>query len=133
MVTSVYEAAHIGSILTCRDRGMDSTPLWTMFVTAAVKLLMVINASFNLPIYLFAGQHFRDTLCEMLGLRCEYLMASASNIDANDDLRAEEAAQSRTLVTRVKSVKEEREEKVVMAVVEDPRHSDNNNVSVTSL
>ena len=112
---------------------MDSTPLWYMFVTAAVQLLMVINASFNLPIYLFAGQHFRDTLSEMLGLRCEYLMASASNIDANDDLRAEEAAQSRTLVTRVKSVKEEREEKVVMAVVEDPRHSDNNNVSVTSL
>ena len=109
---------------------MDSTPLWYMFVTAAVQLLMVINASFNLPIYLFAGQHFRDTLCEMLGLRCEYLMASESNIDANDDLRAEEAVQSRTLVTRVKSVKEE---KVVMAVVEDPRHSDNNNVSVTSL
>ena len=70
LVTSVYEAAHIGSILTCRDRGMDNTPLWYMFVTAAVQLLMVINASFNLPIYLFAGQHFREALCEMLGLRC---------------------------------------------------------------
>ena len=69
LVTSVYEAAHIGSILTCRDRGMGHTPLWYMFVTAAVQLLMVINASFNLPIYLFAGQHFRETLSEMLGLR----------------------------------------------------------------
>ena len=69
LVTSVYEAAHIGSILTCQDRGMDNTPLWNMYVTAAVQLLMVVNASFNLPIYLFAGQHFRQTLCEMLGLR----------------------------------------------------------------
>ena len=49
---------------------MDNTPLWNMFVTASVQLLMVINASFNLPIYLFAGQHFREALCEMLGLRC---------------------------------------------------------------
>lgn len=60
----------------------------------------------------------------------------ASNIDDNDDPRSEEVAQSRTLVTRVRSVKEEkveREEKVVMAVMEETRHSDNNNVSVTSL
>ena len=54
----------------------------------------------------------------------------ASNIDNNDDPRSEEVAQSRTLVTRVRSVKEE---KVVMAVMEETRHSDNNNVSVTSL
>ena len=60
----------------------------------------------------------------------------ASNIDDNDDPRSEEVAQSRTLVTRVRSVKEEKvekEEKVVMAVMEETRHSDNNNVSVTSL
>ena len=60
----------------------------------------------------------------------------ASDIDDNDDPRSEEVAQSRTLVTRVRSVKEEkveREEKVVMAVMEETRHSDNNNVSVTSL
>ena len=60
----------------------------------------------------------------------------ASNIDDNYDPRSEEVAQSRTLVTRVRSVKEEkveREEKVVMAVMEETRHSDNNNVSVTSL
>ena len=69
LVTSVYEAAHIGSILTCQDRGMDNTPLWNMFVTASVQLLMVINASFNLPIYLLAGPNFRQTLCEILGIR----------------------------------------------------------------
>ena len=57
-------------------------------------------------------------------------MPAASNIDDNDDLRSEEAAQSRT---RVRSVKEEKEEKVVMAVMADTRNSDNNNVSVTSL
>ena len=48
---------------------MDNTPLWNMFVTASVQLLMVINASFNLPIYMLAGPNFRQTLCEMLGTR----------------------------------------------------------------
>ena len=54
----------------------------------------------------------------------------SSNIDDNDILRSEEAAQSRT---RVRSVKEEAVEKVVMAVMADTRNSDNNNVSATSL
>ena len=68
---SVYEAIHIQSILECRDKRMDNTPLWYMFVTAAVQLLMVINASFNLPIYFFAGQHFRDALSDTLSCRFE--------------------------------------------------------------
>ena len=51
-------------------------------------------------------------------------------------------AQSRSLVTRVRSVREgqgarvemgEKMEKVVIAATGDTRHSDNNNVSVTSL
>ena len=69
LVTSVYEAANIQSILTCRDKRMDNTPTWFMFVTAAVQLLMVVNASFNLPIYMLAGPNFRQTMCEMLGIR----------------------------------------------------------------
>ena len=51
-------------------------------------------------------------------------------------------ARSRTLVTRLRSVREgqenrvemgEKMEKVVIAATGDTRHSDNNNVSVTSL
>ena len=41
MVTSIYEAANIHSILNCRDKRKDRTPLWFMYVTVAVQLLMV--------------------------------------------------------------------------------------------
>ena len=41
LITSVYEAANIHSILHCREQGMDKTPLWFMYVTATVQLLMV--------------------------------------------------------------------------------------------
>ena len=41
LVTSVYESINIGQILFCRDIGRDNTPLWYMYFTAAVQLLMV--------------------------------------------------------------------------------------------
>ena len=41
LITSVYEAANIHSILHCREIGKDKTPLWFMYVTATVQLLMV--------------------------------------------------------------------------------------------
>ena len=41
LITSVYEAANIHSILHCRELGKDKTPLWFMYVTATVQLLMV--------------------------------------------------------------------------------------------
>jgi len=68
LVTSIYEAANIHSILDCREKGQDKTPLWFMYVTAAVQLLMVVNASLNLPIYFFAGKSFRETSLDLI--RC---------------------------------------------------------------
>eukprot|EP00092_Neocalanus_flemingeri_P014437 GFUD01015576.1.p1 GENE.GFUD01015576.1~~GFUD01015576.1.p1 ORF type:complete len:498 (+),score=105.88 GFUD01015576.1:152-1645(+) len=68
LVTSIYEAANIHSILDCREKGQDKTPLWFMYVTAAVQLLMVVNASLNLPIYFFAGKSFRETSMQLI--RC---------------------------------------------------------------
>ena len=41
LITSVYEVANIHSILHCREQGKDKTPLWFMYVTANVQLLMV--------------------------------------------------------------------------------------------
>ena len=46
LVTSVYEAANIHSILHCREKGKDKTPLWFMYVTATVQFLMVTNKAF---------------------------------------------------------------------------------------
>jgi len=66
LVTSIYEAANIHSILNCRDKRKDRTPLWFMYVTVAVQLLMVANASLNLPIYFFAGKSFRENSIEFL-------------------------------------------------------------------
>merc|ERR1711892_396659 len=66
LVTSIYEAANIHSILDCREKGQDKTPLWFMYVTAAVQLLMVVNASLNLPIYFFAGKSFRESSLELV-------------------------------------------------------------------
>merc|ERR1711953_1246852 len=66
LVTSIYEAANIHSILHCRDRKKDKTPLWFMYVTATVQFLMVANASFNLPIYFFAGKAFRENTRQMM-------------------------------------------------------------------
>ena len=45
LVTSVYEAANIHHILECRERGRNNTPLWFMYVTAAVQLTMVWECS----------------------------------------------------------------------------------------
>jgi len=66
LITSVYEAANIHSILHCREKGRDKTPLWFMYVTATVQFLMVANASFNLPIYFFAGKSFRENSLDLL-------------------------------------------------------------------
>ena len=41
LITSIYEAANIHSILHCRDKKKDKTPLWFMYITATVQFLMV--------------------------------------------------------------------------------------------
>ena len=53
LITSVYEAANIHSILHCREQGMDKTPLWFMYVTATVQLLMVRLRPLTLNCVLF--------------------------------------------------------------------------------
>jgi len=66
VVTSIYEAANIHSILDCREKGRDKTPIWFMYITNAVQLLMVVNASVNLPIFFFAGKTFREVTINLL-------------------------------------------------------------------
>ena len=44
----MYEAANIHTILQCREKGKDKTPLWFMYVTATVQLLMVSPAYITL-------------------------------------------------------------------------------------
>ena len=44
----------------------DKTPIWFMYVTNGVQLLMVVNASVNLPIYFFAGKSFREVTIKLV-------------------------------------------------------------------
>ena len=41
LVTSIYEAVNIQDTLTCKLQHKDKTPLWYMFVTVIVQMLMV--------------------------------------------------------------------------------------------
>ena len=43
----MYEATNIHSILECKEKGRDKTPLWFMYVTAAVQLLMVRDNAYT--------------------------------------------------------------------------------------
>ena len=61
---------------------LQGTPVWTMFVTEAVKLLMVVNASFNLPIYYFAGQQFRTTFHSIFTARSSSAVVVAREEEA---------------------------------------------------
>ncbi|XP_023344179.1 uncharacterized protein LOC111713535 [Eurytemora carolleeae] len=59
VLTSVYEAVNIQSILGCREKQKDLTPLWFLYISSVVQFLQVINASVNLPIYMFASKSFK--------------------------------------------------------------------------
>jgi len=79
VVTSIYEAANIHSILDCRDKGRDKTPIWFMYITNAVQLLMVVNASVNLPIFFFAGKTFREVTINILRRGCQLQCRGGDN------------------------------------------------------
>jgi len=79
----MYEAGTIHSVLGCRERGQNITPLWLLYLTQSVQLGMVgmmailhrvfslffevVNASTNFPIYFCVGQLFRTTTLRLLG------------------------------------------------------------------
>jgi len=65
----MYEAGTIHSVLGCRESAQDKTPLWLLYLTQAVQLGMVVNASTNFPIYFCVGQLFRQATLRLLG--CE--------------------------------------------------------------
>ena len=55
LITSIYEAANIHSILHCRDKSKDKTPLWFMYITATVQFLMVNPCRETQNLILFPG------------------------------------------------------------------------------
>ena len=60
VLTSLYEALNVQNQMTCEKKGMDYLPLWFLYSIVVMNILLVLNASSNFLIYLFAGNSFRD-------------------------------------------------------------------------
>ena len=60
VLTSLYEALNVQAQMTCEAKEMDYLPLWFLYSIVVMNILLVINASSNFLIYLFAGNSFRD-------------------------------------------------------------------------
>merc|ERR1712208_198814 len=58
--TSLYEALSVEAQMTCEKKQMDYLPLWFLYSIVVMNILLVLNASSNFLIYLFAGNSFRD-------------------------------------------------------------------------
>ena len=59
LITSIYEVVNIHSILHCREQGKDKTPLWFIYVTATVQLLMVRTLDHYEFKFLFLSTRFQ--------------------------------------------------------------------------
>jgi len=66
--TSLYEALNVQNQMTCERKGMDYLPLWFLYSIVVMNILLVLNASSNFLIYLFAGNSFRDQFKRIFAL-----------------------------------------------------------------
>ncbi|XP_023337024.1 uncharacterized protein LOC111708020 [Eurytemora carolleeae] len=68
VMTNVYEALIIKKEENCKLQGMGYVKLWYLYIIVATNLMLVLNATVNLPIYLSGGKSFRASFIEMFGL-----------------------------------------------------------------
>merc|ERR1712002_612746 len=68
VLTSLYEAVTIHQQLHCSGQEKDFLPLWFLYCIAAMNTLLVLNASSNILIYIFAGVSFRAKFLEVFRL-----------------------------------------------------------------
>jgi len=76
ILTSVYEAVNIDRELLCKERKKVYHPLWFLYCIIVMNSLLVLNASSNFLICLFAGNSFREQFLRMFG--CESCTAQDS-------------------------------------------------------
>ena len=53
--------------MKCREMGYLSIPGWFLYVPPIVRLLQVLNAAMNFPIYFCMGTAFRTAFYNMVG------------------------------------------------------------------
>ena len=61
-IISRYEAATINQTLMCRTLNFRAVPIWFIYLPEITKLLLVVNAAVNFPIYYFMGTAFRTAM-----------------------------------------------------------------------
>ena len=66
IMTNIYEAFTINSVLRCHDNNKGYLKIWYLYILSLINLLMVVNASLNLPIYWCVGTTFKATLSKYL-------------------------------------------------------------------
>ena len=59
IMTNIYEAITINSVLKCHDNNKGYLKIWYLYILSLINLLMVVNASLNLPIYWCVGTTFK--------------------------------------------------------------------------
>ena len=65
-MTNIYEAITINSVLRCHDNNKGFLKIWYLYILSLINLLMVVNASLNLPIYWCVGTAFKAALSKYL-------------------------------------------------------------------
>jgi len=71
LLTSVYEAATFHHQEICTAKKLDYHPLWFLYSIVAMNVLLVVNASSNFCIYLFAGKQFKLNMMKIFSKRPE--------------------------------------------------------------
>merc|ERR1712106_720264 len=66
ILTSLYEAITIMSVLKCHETNQGYLKIWYLYILSTVQFLQVLNASLNLPIYWFFGTSFKPALLKHL-------------------------------------------------------------------
>ncbi|XP_023326792.1 uncharacterized protein LOC111700184 isoform X2 [Eurytemora carolleeae] len=61
ILTSVYEASTIQDVLYCRGKEKEYRGIWYLYIQLVVQLMMLVNCSINLPVYLLVSTPFRTT------------------------------------------------------------------------
>jgi len=62
VMTSIYEAVTIRSVIQCHKRKRGYLRIWYLYALSTIQFLQVLNSSLNLPIYYYVGSSFKIAL-----------------------------------------------------------------------
>ena len=97
IMTNIYEAITINSVLRCHDNNKGYLKIWYLYILSLINLLMVVNASLNLPIYWCVGTSFKTVLSKYFKM-CK-INKQSSNTDKSKRAAPPPVDNSRPAIT----------------------------------